>query len=651
MSSLRLLFSPITLGPVTVPNRIVSSAHTTNLSPDGFANQKHVHYYAARARGGIGLLVMEAVRVHPTTAPPRSLIGYDRSALPGLQKVTEAVHAYNTKIFAQILHMGRQMNSVETGLPLWAPSALPCPTKKEIPHPMEPEEITEVIESYGRTAALMAEAGFDGVEIHAAHGYLIQQFLSPYTNHRIDEYGGSFENRMRFLLEVVRCVREALGGRLALGIRISAEEFTDEGLDLEEMKKVAVRLEETGLLDYISVSQCNYNGLSYSTMIPDMHFPPGAFVYLAAGIRAVLKDLPVMAVGRITDPVQAEQILSDGHADLVCMTRATICDPELPNKARRGDFDEIRSCVGCNQGCAGRIHRGLSVRCLQNPEAGREFELQADTVQRGVNPKKIVVVGGGPAGLEAARVAAVKGCRVILYEKRHEPGGQVILASQLPGRQEFRNVERNLTLALERLGVEMRLGVEASPEDILKEGPDAVIVATGSVPVIPEIPGSNGMTVGTVEDLLEGRLEPGERVVLLDDDGHFRATGTAEYVAEMDKEVIIVTPRAFVGGELPPTSWVTQEQRLRAAGVRVMAGYSAVRAEGSNLIIRDVFTGEENELAGVDTVLAAWWRVPAAALYGELKGQVPELYLAGDALAPRRALEAIADGYRVARLL
>lgn len=644
------MLSPVALGPVTVPNRIVSSAHTTNLSYDGFINQRHVHYYTERARGGIGLIVMEAVRVHPTTAPPRSLIGYDRGALPGMKLLTEAVHSLNTRVFAQILHMGRQMNSVETGLPLWAPSAIPCPTKKEIPHPMEPEEITEVVESYGRTAGLMAEAGFDGVEIHAAHGYLIQQFLSPYSNTRADRYGGSFENRMRFALEVVRRVREAVGGRLALGIRISAEEFTDGGLSLEDMQRVAVRLEETGMLDYISVSQCNYNGISYSTMIPDMHFPPGAFVYLAAGVRSVLKKLPVMAVGRINDPVQADQIIDNGHADLVCMTRATICDPELPVKARQGRLDEIRGCVGCNQGCAGRIHRGLSVRCLQNPEAGREYELRSTASKKAEHRKKVVVVGGGPAGLEAARAAAFNGHRVVLFEKRNEPGGQIILASMLPGRQEFRNVERNMTLFLERLKVDLRLGVEADAGTVLGENPDAVILATGSLSLVPDIQG-DGITLGTVEDLLDGRLDPGRRVALLDDDGHYRATGTAEYLSGLEREVIMVTPRAFVGGEIPPSSWVTQEQRLRAAGVRVMTGFAAARTEGCDLIVRDVYTGAEEVIPDVDTVLAAWRRVPDTMLYAELKGRVSEIYLAGDALAPRRVPEAIADGYDVARRL
>lgn len=648
-----LLFSPLRIGPVVLPNRIVSSAHTTNLSRDGLASDEHVAYYEARARGGLGLVVMEAVRVHPTTAPRGALIGYDARAVPPLKRVTEAVHRHGTKIFAQLLHMGRQMSGADTELPLWAPSCLPCPTKRELPHPMEPEEIDEVIEGFARAAGLMVEAGFDGVEVHAAHGYLLQQFLSPFSNRRNDAYGGSLENRLRLLVQVLQRVRAAVGEQIAVGVRISADEFTDGGLGLSEMQEVVRMLEAVAPPDYISVSQCNYNGVSYATMIPDMHFPLGTFVYLAAGIKEALQRTPVFAVGRIVDPDQAEQILANHQADAVCMTRATICDPELPRKAREGRPEDIRTCVGCNQGCAGRIHTGRSIRCLQNPTVGRET-VWGEGLAAAPRRKKVVVVGGGPAGLEAACVAALRGHQVVLFERRAELGGQLILAAKVPGREGIRGVEQNLSREVRKAGVDVRLEVEATVDLILAEAPEVVILAVGADPVVPELETpADGAAARPVEDWLEGLVEVGAKVALLDDDGHYRATSVAELLAAEEREVWVITPRPYVGTDLPPTCWVSQEYRLRSLGVRVLTGHVATSWIGKDLVVRDVFTGENSTVGEVESVLAAWWRRPRLELYRQLREASPGIavHLVGDCLAPRRAMEAIADAHRLARLL
>ncbi len=650
MSSCENLFQPLQIGPVVIRNRIASSAHVTNFGERGCPTERHAYYLAEKAKGGIGLVIMEAIRVHPTTHPgPKAIAGYDRRSLPGLKMVVEMVHQHGAKIFLQLLHMGRQTVSTETYRPLWAPSALPCPTKKEIPHAMTKEEIQEVIAGFAFSAGLAREAGFDGVEIHGAHGYLIQQFLSPFSNRRTDEYGGSLENRLRFAREVIDAVREAAGPELAVGMRISGDEFCDGGLALNDMQEIVPLLVDTGKLDFINVSQCNYNGLSFATMIPDMHFPLAPFVYLAAGIKQVVRDLPVFTVGRIIDPLQADEIIANHWADVVCMTRATICDPELPNKAREGRLDEIRHCVSCNQGCVGMMHRGFPITCLQNPTVGREKELGAGTLQKVSRPQKVLVVGGGPAGMEAARVAALQGHRVMLIEKGPALGGQLIAAASVPCRQEIGGAYRFLSLELKRLGVEVRLGVAATVDDVLAENPDAVVVATGSFPVFPEYEGSGGVQLVTPNDMALGKVEVGRRVIVFDDDGHYRATSVAEFLADQGKQVEIVTPRTVEGGDIVQISWITQHHRLRNLGVKITTGTVIRAVNGSTVTLEDAYSGGRWEVEGVDSIVVAGLRQADDALFHALRERGVKVYAAGDCVAPRSALEAIREGHLVGR--
>lgn len=650
MAACESLFRPLQIGPVLVRNRIASSAHVTNFAVDGRPNERHAYYLTEKSKGGIGLVIMEAIRVHPTSHPGSKAIGgYDQRSLPGLRMVAEMVHQHGAKIFVQILHMGRQTVSTETQRPLWAPSALPCPTKKEIPHAMSKEEIREVVDGFAYSTKLAKDAGFDGVEIHGAHGYLIQQFMSPFSNQRTDEYGGTLENRLRFAREVIDAVREAAGTDIAVGIRLSGDEFSDGGLTLDDMQEIAPLLARSGKLNFINVSHCNYNGLSFATMIPDMHFPFAPFIYLAAGIKQVVPDLPIFTVGRIVDPVQADQIIGNHQADVVCLTRATLCDPELPNKAREGRFDEIRNCVGCNQGCVGMMHRGFPITCLQNPTVGREKELGCGTLDRVSQPKKVVVVGGGPAGMEAARVAALRGHRVVLMEKGPEVGGQLIAAASVPCRQEIGGVYRFLGLELKRLGVEVRTGVTATAEEVLAENPDAVVVATGSVPVLPAYEGKGGAQLVTPNDVALGKVEVGQRVVVVDDDGHYRATSVAEFLADRGKEVEIVTPRSVEGSDIVQISWITQHQRLRNLGVKVRTGTVIRAVNGSTITLEDAYSGEQSEVKGVDTIVVAGLRQADDELLHALRDRGVKVLAAGDCLAPRSALEAIREGHLAGR--
>lgn len=652
MSSLPNLFSPLEIGPVVIRNRIASSAHITNFGLDGFPTERHAYYLAEKAKGGIGLIIMEAIYVHPSTHARRTAIaGFNPEIIPSLKRVTSTVHEHGAKVFAQLLHMGRQMVSTESRLPIMAPSAIPSQSKKEIPHAMTETEIEEIINAFGTSAKIARDAGFDGVEIHGAHGYLIQQFLSPHSNKRTDQWGGSFENRMRFSLRVINQVKEACGPDMAVGIRISGDEFTDGGLTLDDMQQIALSFEGTGKLDFINVSQCNYDGLSFATMIPDMHFPFGSFVYLAAGIKSVVSKIPIFTVGRIIDPNHAEQILVDYQADVVCMTRATLCDPEMPNKAKENRLDEIRYCIGCNQGCVGMMHRGFAITCTQNPTVGLESQLGSGTMALAQVSKRVFVVGGGPAGMEAARVAAMRGHEVTLWEKQGALGGNILLAAAIPARQELGGVVRYLSHELERLGVQINLKAEVTAQLIEKEHPEVVIVATGAVPVLPDWSTSGTVNVVSVEDVVEGKAMVGERVIFVDDDGHYRATSVVEFLTDQEKEVILITPRTIEGSDIVPISWITQHTRLRAAGVTIKTGSIVNRIEGQSVIVEDLYSGEESILEDIDSIVIAGVRKARDELFSELQGRIPELYAIGDAMSPRSILEAVREGHMLAREL
>jgi mycofactocin system FadH/OYE family oxidoreductase 2 len=645
------LFSPLGVGQLRLRNRIVHAPHGTCLAEQNLPSERQARYYAERARGGTALIVMEALRVHPTSAfSTGSVNGFDPRIVPGLRRVGRAVHEHGAGILAQILHAGRQMTGAMSRLPVLAPSPIPCAQAKEVPHEMDESEIAEVVAAFGRTARLACEAGLDGVEIHGGHGYLIQQFLSPYTNRRPDGYGGSEEGRLRFALEVIARVRAETGPEPVVGMRISADEFTEGGLGLPEMERIARRLVATGALDYLSVSQSNYSGTSFPTMIPDMHFAVAPFAYLAAAIRRAVPGIPVVAVARINTPEVAERILAEGQADLVALARAHIADPEFALKAREGRAHEIRRCIACNQGCVGSVHYEKPITCLVNPAAGREQELGLGTLEPAAPPRRVWVIGGGPAGLEAARVAAARGHRITLVERAGRLGGQLALAATVPCRADLGEAVRHLAAEVERCGVEVRLGVEATAEMIEAAAPDAVIVATGSAAHVPPLALDDGIPVMTTRDLLAGASPPpGPRVLLYDEDGHFHAAGVAEHLADLGREVEVVTPYAFVGLKLPTVSLVGAQMRLRRKRVRFTALTRLRGTRAGRVILVDAYTGEEDVREGVDAIVLATGSRASDALFRALRGRVAALYQAGDAVAPRTAVEAVREGHLAGR--
>lgn len=644
------LFSPIAVGSLTLKNRVAMQPTSNCYAEKNLPSDRQVAFYRARARGGVGIIISEALATHPTSVRPFNIAAYDRRAIPGLERLARAVHEYDTPLVGQLYHGGRQFINAPLSRVTWAPSAIPDAMYGAMPHAMSVDEIEELVAAFVQTAVNLQEAGLDGVEVHGAQGHLCQQFLSPWSNQRTDRYGGSVEGRMRLMTEIVDGVRRRCGRRFVVGVRLCGDEFTDGGLTLEDTRDIARRFAATGQVDYLCVTQGNFNGASFTAHCPDMAFPPAPFVHLAAGVKEVV-GVPVMTTSRILDPIQAERVLQDGVADLIGMCRALIADPEWARKAREGKAAEIRPCISCNQGCHAMIHQNRPLTCLLNPTVGKEDAFDRWVSQPPPRPKRVVVVGGGPAGMEAARVAARKGHRVVLFERNPTLGGQVNLAAAIPGRAEMDGITRHLSAELARLPVELRLGVDATPESVLAERPDAVIVATGSDPHLPDFARGANPPVVAVADVLAGQARVGRRVLLVDEDGHYKAAAAAEWLADQGKEVRIVTRFGSVGTRIPPVNLPAVKQRLYARGIAAMLDSQVVAARGGRVTVVNVLTGGATEIEGIDTVVVAAHHRPRTELYEALKGRVAELYAVGDCLAPRLALDAIHDGHDVAMRL
>ncbi|HLH45955.1 MAG TPA: mycofactocin system FadH/OYE family oxidoreductase 2, partial [Acidimicrobiales bacterium] len=530
----RYLFSPIRLGPVTLANRIVFAAHLTNYAEDGRPSEQHAAYYEARARGGAGLIVTEEHSTHPTDWPYEKLIhGFHRDVIPGYRRITDAVHRHGSAIFAQINHNGSQGSSMYSRRPVWGPSPVFDPLFREVPKAVEPHEIDEIVAGYATVAAHCAEGGFDGIELQCSHSSIVRCFLSPVTNHRRDEYGGSLTDRARLLLRIVAAVRESIGPGLALGVRLCGDELIDGGTTIDDAVEVARLVEATGHVDYVNTSV----GVATASLFmieASMQVPPGYALFVPSALRKAV-DLPVVGVGRFKDPLQAERALSEGHCDLVGVVRGQIADADFAAKARAGRAEDIRLCLSCNQECVGRMGLNRWLGCIENPLTGREWErarAASDAPALVRRARRVVVVGAGPAGLQAAVSAAGSGHRVTVLERDPAPGGQVRLAASVPSRAELGDLVRNLVRAAASAGVEVRLGVEAGAADVVALEPDAVVVATGAVPARPPWAPAGDARVVDVVDVLSGRATPAGRVVVFDELGFHHATSVAEVLAD-----------------------------------------------------------------------------------------------------------------------
>ena len=645
-----LLFSPISVGPLRLENRIVFAAHLTNYAEDGLPTDQHAAYYEARAAGGAGLVITEEHSVHPTDWPHEKVIcGFNPEVIPAYRKITDSVHRHGTPIFAQLNHNGGQGTGMYSRLPLWAASAVADPLSREVPKAAEEHEISEIVAGYATVATHCAQGGFDGVELQCSGSSIVRGFLSPATNLRTDGYGGSLERRARLVLEILSEVRDAVGRELAIGVRLCGDERIDRGTTITDAVAIARMVEAQGCADYLNTS------IGAKTAAPQVfdrlsHVPPGHSSLVSLAFREAI-SLPVVGAGRYKDPAQAERALRAGHCDLVGVVRAQIADPQFAYKALSGLTESIHVCSSCTQECVGRIRRNCRLRCTENPRAGREAETGPREVAAAGSRRRVVVAGAGPAGLQAAIAAASGGHEVIVFEKALEPGGQVRLAASAPGRGELRDLVRNQVARCHELGVEIRLSAEATPASVLGERPDVVIVATGSRPRRPrwacDAPVGSPRLADVIE-VLDGSARPSGTVLVVDELGFHQATSVGELLAARGCAVEVATPAMVVGGDLEVTGDLDGFNMRAAARQIVQSTDLVVMAlePGGVQLLHHPTGAVERRL--VDWVVLAVAPASEDRLYRQLCEEAPglEVRRVGDCVAPRRAHVAVIEGER-----
>ncbi|MFO1192523.1 MAG: FAD-dependent oxidoreductase [Rhodoferax sp.] len=644
-SALATLLSPLHRGRLQLKNRVVFPGHQTLFSEGGIIGPRMRAYYAERARGGAAAIVVEGAAVHDTTVKfPNYLLAHDPRIVDSLNGLAAALHPHGCKGILQLAHSGSRMSSHDSRQALWAPSAVRSAISPELPHAMRDADFEQLLEGYDTAARHVGASDIDGIEVHAAHEYLLGQFLSPLNNLRTDRWGGSLENRARLLLEVLQRVRRAAGDRKVIGVRLNGSDLTPGGLEPADYAQVARMIEATGVVDYISVTAGTSR--DNNMIVPPMDVPHGVFADYAAEIRRHV-GLPVFAVGRIKTPAFAESVLAAGKADVVAVCRALIADPFWVEKAARAP-ETIRPCIGCNQGCFGYLYTNRPITCTVNPAVGREAELGAGTQPPASPPRHVLVGGGGPAGMEAAITAAQRGHRVTLLEAGPALGGQVLAAGWERSRRELLEITTFQQQELQRLGVQVRTGTRLDAAAIAAAGADAVIVATGSRPAASSLPCDGSVDVlapaEVIAQLQTGAAHwQGRRVTVVDGVGHFPAYAPAEALAAAGASVTLVTAKLHAASLLDNGSMINTLRRLGQAGVKVLSQTATLRIEAGTVHARHVFSGELQAWP-CDAVVAALGNVADDTLADQ-----PDVLRIGDCHAPRTMLDAIRDGHRAGR--
>jgi 2,4-dienoyl-CoA reductase (NADPH2) len=631
------LFAPGEIASLAIRNRIVQPPMGTGLVEGGRVTSRDVAFQEERARAGVGLLITGAAVVHPTSRFPVRIIveAWDDAVVESLRLRCEAVQRHGARIFGQLVHLGRESPGGQTDSVPMAPSAVPTPRDPSPPHEMRAAEVRTVVAAFGASAANFQAAGYDGVEISAGHGYLVAQFLSPSANRRCDGYrGDTLEGRTRLLREIVDEIRGRCGPDYPLGIRLSADEEVPGGLTPDDTREIVAEIQDVAPVDYVSITA----GMR-GAYVKDSTYAEGFMLDVAAQIKKEV-DVPVMAAGRIRLPDLAERAIAAGQVDFVAIGRGVIADSQWVRKAREGRAAEIRPCVGIVQDC--RATHGL-VGCALNARAGREEEWGEPSPSTGT-PQRVVVVGGGPAGLEAARVAAESGHDVVLFERDHRLGGQLRIAAAAPTREELLDFVFYLERELHRLGVDVRLGLAATAAAVLAEEPALVVCATGAAPVAPRFPVEGSGRVVTVWDLLGGAVSeiPARAAVLDDGSGFWHGVGAADYLAEHGAAVELLTPARGIALAIPHESVGGLLRRLRGNGVRFRTLVDVAGVRDATISLADVVTGEPAETEAELLVVRAPLEVEDA-LLRELEDEGPMLVSVGDCSAPRRLSHAVLD--------
>ncbi|HEY5575421.1 MAG TPA: FAD-dependent oxidoreductase [Clostridiaceae bacterium] len=632
------MFQPIKIGPMEVTNRFVVSPMGNNFAnTDGTMSERSLAYYRERARGGFGLITFEATVVSPVAkGGAHKPCLYNDSTIESFKKVVDACHAEGAKISVQLQHAGPDGNAKVAGYPIKAASAIPSVYGKETPEAMTKEEIYQLIGYYGDAALRAKKAGIDCVEVHCAHGYLVSSFLSPRTNKRIDEFGGCFENRMRIVKLIIENIREKVGYSIAVICRINSADEVDGGLDVHDSAAIAAYMEDCGV-DGLHVSRAVHIRDQFMWAPTVLH--SGFNADQCTEIKRAV-TIPVITVGRYTEPHFAELMVREGRADLVAFGRQSIADPHTPNKAAAGKLDELNPCIACLQGCVPNMYLGQPITCLVNPMVGHEGE-----VKPAGKAKKVMVVGGGVAGLYAAALAAQRGHDVTLYEAADTLGGQMRLAAFPPGKGELTNMVRSYVRKCEMYGVKVKMNTEVTPELVKAEAPDSVIICTGARPLVLNIPGIHDSGLIHAVDLLAGKDACGEKVLVVG--GGMVGAETAAFLGEQHHDVTVVEMRDAVAPDVMSEHRIFLMKDFAEYGIKSVTGAAVAEFFEGGVSYKDVATGEIYRLDGFDSVVLAMGARNYDPISEEVKKIVPETYVIGDATKARKALDATKEAYDV----